>query len=80
MNNRTFVWTIRTAEGHIIYQLDRPGTVDVWMMQDWPLQVIARGKKGLRLLCGSADMTGAVRTGKGASWPYTIPAEQLELA
>lgn len=73
MRNEVYCWAIVDKEGRYVHQIKEPDTVDVWLMQDWPDQIVTRNQ-GMRVVSGMANMEHAKRTRKrGATRPYTIP-------
>ena len=72
----TLVWALmieKTRE--LLHQTDQPNTVDVWLMSDWPYHMLADGKTKdhMVLAIGTVrDRAPMHRTGKGATWPYTV--------
>ena len=78
----TAVWYIVKKDGTILHQTDYPNTVDVWLMRDWPNQLVqASPKAKLHVRMGEIIdwPRGAFKTKRAATWPYTISADKLVL-
>ncbi len=88
LRHTTLAYCIKAPDGSWMHQTEHPGTIDVWLMADWPLQVIhSEGLKpgDWQIWCCSVDATKLRRSapkkkwGRAVSWPYTIDEADVEV-